>query len=57
VEPALIDNFFARQALLFEPDHAVNFRLLAYQEYLKQLYQSRRRLQPEPRGFDDSRRP
>jgi hypothetical protein len=46
VEPALIDSFFARQPLLFEPDHAVNFRVLAYQEYLKQLYQSRRRLQP-----------
>ena len=45
VEPALIDSFFTRQPLLFEPDHALNFRVLAYQEYLKQLYQSRRRLQ------------
>jgi hypothetical protein len=44
-EPALVESFFLRQPLLFEPDHAVNFRVVSYQETLKQLYQSRRRTQ------------
>ena len=42
-EAELVQKFFGRQALLFEPDHAVNFRLLEYQELLKPLYQARRR--------------
>ncbi len=42
-EPGLVERFFLRQPLLFEPDHAVNFRVLDYQESLKRIYQSRRR--------------
>ncbi len=42
-EPELVERFFLHQPLLFEPDHAVNFRILGYQEHLKPLYQARRR--------------
>lgn len=42
-EAELLEKYFQRQALLFEPHHAVNFRLLAYQELLKPMYQARRR--------------
>lgn len=42
-EADLIEEFLSRQPLLFEPDHAVNFNLLRYQENLKEIYQSRRR--------------
>jgi tetratricopeptide (TPR) repeat protein len=40
-EAELLERFFRRQPLLFEPDHAVNFRLLEYQELLKRIYQAR----------------
>jgi tetratricopeptide (TPR) repeat protein len=43
-EAQLIERFLLRQQLLFEPDHAVNFRLLEYQELLKPIYQARRRV-------------
>jgi len=33
------DEFVRRQALLFEPNHAFNFRMLAYQETLKPRFQ------------------
>ena len=36
-----MEDFFVRQPLLFEPDHAFNFRLLAYQQSIKQTDQSR----------------
>jgi hypothetical protein len=42
-EESLIAAFFKRQPLLFEPDHAFNFRVLAYQEKLKVRYQQQRR--------------
>lgn len=42
-EADLLEKFFRRQQLLFEPHHAVNFRLLQYQELLKPIYQARRR--------------
>jgi hypothetical protein len=35
--------FLKKQPLLFEPDIAVNFNLLMYQESLKSLYQARRK--------------
>lgn len=41
-EAELLERFFQRQPLLFEPDHAVNFRVLEYQEFLKPMYQARR---------------
>ena len=34
-ESALIDSFLENQSMLFEPDHAVSFGLLAYQEIIK----------------------
>ncbi|TAL01334.1 MAG: tetratricopeptide repeat protein [Verrucomicrobia bacterium] len=40
-------QFLQRQKLLFEPDHAVSFFLLEYQELLKQDYQKSKR--PTPR--------
>ena len=43
-EAELVERFLLRQPLLFEPDHAVNFRLLRYQENLKPIYQQRRRV-------------
>jgi len=36
-----VDQFFAKQPLLFEPDHAVSFGFLPYQETLKPRYQNR----------------
>lgn len=42
-EEQLLDDFFRRQPLLFEPDHAVNFSLLKYQEDLKPKYQRLRK--------------
>lgn len=42
-EAELLEKFFGRQQLLFEPHHAVNFRLLEYQELLKLIYQARHR--------------
>lgn len=41
-ETELRNQFFARQSLLFEPDHAINFNLLRYQERLKQHYRKMR---------------
>jgi hypothetical protein len=41
-ENELIDLFFQRQPLLFEPDHAANFALVSYQEDLKPRYQRTR---------------
>jgi tetratricopeptide (TPR) repeat protein len=38
LEAARISAFRARQPLLFEPDIALNFHLLRYQEYVKPLY-------------------
>ncbi len=40
-ESRLQGEFLQRQPLLFEPDHALNFHLLAYQETLKPRYQNR----------------
>jgi hypothetical protein len=37
-----VSAFLAKQPLLFEPDHAFNFRLLEYQEILKTEYRARR---------------
>lgn len=42
-ENTLLQNFRTNQPLLLEPDHAFNFRLLAYQEKLKITYQNNRR--------------
>ena len=42
-EAELLEGFFQSQPLLFEPDHAVNFRVLEYQELLRPIYQARRR--------------
>jgi tetratricopeptide (TPR) repeat protein len=42
-EAEFLEKFFGRQQLLFEPHHAINFRLLEYQELLKRIYQARRR--------------
>lgn len=40
VEKKRVDEFMARQAMLFEPDIALNFHLLRYQERLKPRYQA-----------------
>jgi len=42
-EAELQARFLERQPLLFEPDHALHFNLLAYQESLKPLYQQTRK--------------
>lgn len=42
-EAALRERFLDCQWLLFEPDHAFNFRLLGYQEKLKRHYRERKR--------------
>ena len=42
-EAELQHEFLKRQPLLFEPDHALNFNLLGYQEKLKAGYQVARR--------------
>ena len=39
----LVHEFLRRQPMLFEPDHAFNFRLLGYQETLRHAYQESRR--------------
>jgi tetratricopeptide (TPR) repeat protein len=39
-ESELLADFFQRQPLLFEPDNAVDFNLLVYQESLKERYQN-----------------
>jgi hypothetical protein len=49
-ETGLMESFFIRQPLLFEPDHAVNFRVLEYQESLKRIYRSRRKTLPGFQG-------
>jgi hypothetical protein len=41
-EAELKERFLLRQQLLSEPNHAVSFRLLEYQELLKPIYQARR---------------
>jgi len=41
-EAELIAEFIARQPMLFEPDNAVNFNLLRYQETLKGHYMANR---------------
>jgi tetratricopeptide (TPR) repeat protein len=38
-EATEVDRFFARQPLLFEPNHAVSFAFLPYQETLKSRFQ------------------
>ena len=42
-EAELRAAFFKRQPMLFEPDNAINFNLLTYQEKLKKQYQKARR--------------
>lgn len=42
-EAELLAEFFPRQPLLFEPDNAINFNLLVYQESLKEWYQKTRK--------------
>jgi hypothetical protein len=39
----LANEFMARQPMLFEPDHAFNFRILAFQETMKSRYHDTRR--------------
>jgi hypothetical protein len=41
-EAALQESFLKRQPLLFEPDHAVTFQLIDYQERLKEIYRRSR---------------
>ena len=43
-EQAALAEFWPRQALLFEPNHAFNFGFLDYQETLKPHYQSHRNI-------------
>ena len=43
-EDALVQQFVKRQQLLFEPDNAINFNLLKYQENLKGWYQENRKI-------------
>ena len=38
-EGVLRGEFIKMQRLLFEPDHALNFNLLKYQERLRPIYQ------------------
>lgn len=42
-ESRLQEDFLRRQPLLFEPDNAINFNLLKYQETLKYLFQRTRK--------------
>jgi hypothetical protein len=57
-EGALAAKFCKKQPLLFEPDHAFNFRLLGYQEKLKTRYQeSRRRGAAQPGAAADGAAP
>jgi hypothetical protein len=41
LEEKRVEEFMARQAMLFEPDIAFNFYLLRYQEQLKPRYQNK----------------
>jgi hypothetical protein len=41
-EQAALSEFWPRQAMLFEPNHAFNFGFIDYQETLKPHYQSHR---------------
>src|SRR5438067_6107990 len=41
-EPSALSEFWPRQALLFEPNHAFHFGFIDYQETLKPHYQSHR---------------
>jgi hypothetical protein len=41
-EAKLVDEFFKRQPMLFEPDHAATFAFVHYQETLKPHYQALR---------------
>jgi hypothetical protein len=41
-EQAALSEFWPRQAMLFEPNHAFSFGLIDYQETLKPRYQSQR---------------
>jgi hypothetical protein len=41
-EQAELSEFWPRQAMLFEPNHAFNFGFIDYQETLKPQYQSQR---------------
>jgi hypothetical protein len=41
-ERAALSEFWPRQAMLFEPNHAFNFGFIEYQETLKPHYQSQR---------------
>jgi hypothetical protein len=43
-EEAALSEFWPRQALLFEPNHAFHFGFLDYQETLKPHYQSHRHI-------------
>jgi hypothetical protein len=40
LERRRVDEFMAKQAMLFEPDIPLNFHLLRYQEHLKPRYQA-----------------
>ena len=40
LEAELLEEFFPRQRLLFEPDHAFRFGFIAYQELLKPRYRA-----------------
>ncbi len=41
IEKKHVDAFMAKQAMLFEPDIALNFHLLRYQEHLKPRFQTK----------------
>jgi hypothetical protein len=41
-EQSALAEFWPRQAMLFEPNHAFNFGFIDYQETLKPHYQSQR---------------
>jgi hypothetical protein len=41
VERQRVEQFLARQPMLFEPDICLNFHLLRYQERLKSRYQAK----------------
>lgn len=45
-EALLVREFISNQPLLFEPDHAVNFAFLDYQEKLKHRYREMKKAQP-----------
>jgi len=45
-EALLIREFISKQPLLFEPDHAVNFAFLDYQEKIKHRYREIKKSQP-----------